>query len=222
MCANYTPARGERLAAQFDVDPREYVFKPEVYPGAFAPIVRRASTDQLEVVSAMFGMVPHWADIKLARQTYNSRTETTATKPSFRNAWKRRQFCIVPAESIYEPCYETGVAVRWRIADREGAPLGVAGIWEVRASDDAQPALVSFSMLTINADDHALMRRFHQPDHEKRSVILLRTDQYAAWLDASLEDAPKFFSTLPSAALMAEPAPRGPGASASIPRQERT
>lgn len=208
MCANYTPARSERLAAQFNVDPREYIFKPEVYPGSLAPIVRRAATGQLEVVSAMFGMVPHWADLKLARQTYNSRTETTATKPSFRNAWKRRQFCIVPAESIYEPCYETGVPVRWRIAAQDGAPLGVAGIWEVRAGQEGQPALVSFSMLTINADEHPLMRRFHQPGHEKRSVILLRADQYPAWLDASLDDAPGFFTTLPSEALAAGPAPK--------------
>jgi endonuclease YncB( thermonuclease family) len=51
----------------------------------------------------MFGMVPYWADTKLARQTYNARTETVATKPSFRNAFKRAQFCIVPANSFFEP-----------------------------------------------------------------------------------------------------------------------
>lgn len=39
-----------------------------------------------------------WADPKLARQTYNARTETVATRPSFRNAWQRKQFCIIPAQ----------------------------------------------------------------------------------------------------------------------------
>ena len=138
MCANYTPSRRDQLASRFGVDPREYVFKPEAYPGSMAPIVRRSvdnpESGPLEVVSAMFGMVPHWADLKLARQTYNSRSETTAAKPSFRNAWRQRQFCVIPAASIYEPNYETGRAVRWQIGYRDGVPLGIAGIWERRAA----------------------------------------------------------------------------------------
>jgi len=45
----------------------------------------------------MFGLVPHWGDpVKLSRMTYNARTETVSEKPSFRNAWKRRQFGLIP------------------------------------------------------------------------------------------------------------------------------
>jgi putative SOS response-associated peptidase YedK len=100
MCAAYTPSRRDQLAAHFSVDPREHVIAPDAYPGSMAPIVRRSfdnpASGQREAVSAMFGMVPHWADLKLARQTYNSRSETTAAKPSFRNAWRQRQFCVIP------------------------------------------------------------------------------------------------------------------------------
>jgi hypothetical protein len=53
----------------------------------------------------MFGMVPHWADTRLARQTYNARTET-GRKPSFRNARQRNQFCIIPAAN-FSASYET-------------------------------------------------------------------------------------------------------------------
>ncbi|WP_223905490.1 SOS response-associated peptidase family protein [Rhodoferax lithotrophicus] len=35
--------------------------------------------------------------------TYNARSETVAEKPSFRDAWRRAQHCIIPAEAIYEP-----------------------------------------------------------------------------------------------------------------------
>ena len=212
MCANYTPARRDELASHFRIDPREYVFKPEAYPGSMAPIIRpesdRAGDGRIELVSAMFGMVPHWADTRLARQTYNSRSETTATKPTFRNAWKRRQFCIIPAESIFEPCYESGKAVRWSIRHRDGAPLGVAGIWEMKMGEGGKPPLLSFSMLTVNADDHPLMRRFHKPDDEKRSVVFLRADQYAAWLQTTPAEAPDFFTGLPADELVAAPAPR--------------
>ena len=83
----------------------------------------------------MFGMVPHWADHKLARQTYNARTETVASKPSFRSAWKRKQFCIIPTANFFEPNYETGKPVRWRIERADGGPVAIAGIWEYRPAD---------------------------------------------------------------------------------------
>ena len=214
MCAAYTPARRDMLAAQFSVDPRDHAIPPHAYPGSMTPIVRRSfdnpSSGQREAVSAMFGMVPHWADLKLARQTYNSRSETTATKPSFRNAWRQRQFCVIPVASIYEPCYESGRPVRWQISHRDGAHLGIAGIWERRTAPGGVGELLSFSMLTVNADDDPLMQRFHKPNDEKRSVVFLHPDQYDAWLDASVEQAPDFLRLFPAGELLGIPAPRAP------------
>jgi putative SOS response-associated peptidase YedK len=146
--------------------------------------------------------------MKLARQTYNSRSETTATKPSFRHAWRERQFCVIPAESIFEPCYETGTAVRWEIRHRRGDSLGIAGIWEVRISGNGKPPLVSFSMLTVNADDDPLMQRFHKPGDEKRSVVFLPPERYQAWLDTTIEEAPDFLKLFPPEELTASPTPR--------------
>lgn len=213
MCANYQPAHKDKLANHFGVNPREYVFKQEAYPGDFAPMIRlspyRPELDQLEVVSAMFGMVPQWSDdTKIARQTYNSRSETSATKPSFRHAWKKGQFCVIPVDTIYEPNYETGKAVRWSIRHADGEPMGVAGIWEMKSNTENGVPLVSFSMLTINADEHPLMKRFHKPDDEKRSVVILRPDQYEAWVHSSAEDASDFLTLYPAGELTAEPAPR--------------
>ncbi|MDN2674789.1 SOS response-associated peptidase family protein [Janthinobacterium sp. SUN026] len=118
----------------------------------------------------------------MARQTYNSRTETVASKPSFRSAWKCKQFYIIPAANFFEPNYETGKPVRWRIERADGGPVAIAGIWEYRPEDQ----LLSFSMLTINADGHPLMQRFHNPDDEKRMVMSLDRDQCLSWLDGSL------------------------------------
>lgn len=79
-----------------------------------APILRGSheAPGEMEVDPAMFGMVPHWADRKLAHRAYNARSETVASKPSFRSAWKREQFCIIPAANFFEPNYETGNPVR--------------------------------------------------------------------------------------------------------------
>jgi putative SOS response-associated peptidase YedK len=54
----------------------------------------------------------------------------------------------------------------------------------------------SFTMLTINADKHPLMKRMHKPDpklppdqQDKRSVIAIEHNDVDQWLHASPEDA---------------------------------
>lgn len=108
--------------------------------------------------------------------------ETVAEKPSFRGAWRKRQVCIVPATAFYEPCYETGKAVWWRIARANGALMAIAGLWERKPWEDGLPSW-SFTLLTVNAEAHSLMRRFHKPADEKRTVVVL----HGHALDASLK-----------------------------------
>ncbi|MFZ6748469.1 SOS response-associated peptidase [Undibacterium sp. Ren11W] len=174
MCSNYTPGRREKneehFAVHFDVmDDRPN----RIFAGAFAPIIiaERAHTG-MEVVPACFGIVPHWADMKLAKSTYNARAETVDSKPSFRYAWKQKQFCIVPAESFYEPCYETGKSVWWEVRHAKDRPMGIAGIWEWKADGVDGKPMFSFSMITINADGHVVMTRFHKPGDEKRMIVI--------------------------------------------------
>ena len=54
----------------------------------------------------------------------------------------------------------------------------------------------SYTMLTINADHHPLMRRMHKPDpqlppdaQDKRSVIVLEQAELDRWLWGSMQDA---------------------------------
>lgn len=83
---------------------------------------------------------------------------------------------------MFEPNYKSGHAVRWRIARQDGLPFFLAGIWE-KAQRQEQP-LWSFSMLTINADEHPLMRRFHKSGDEKRSVVVVPLERWQHWLHA--------------------------------------
>lgn len=217
MCADYTPSRKEQIEDRFGARSLQVDLSLEVWPGYMAPILRVSyeTPGELETAAAMFGMVPHWADHKLARQTYNARTETVASKPSFRNAWKGKQFCIIPAANFFEPNYETGKPVRWRIERADGAPVVIAGIWEYRPADQ----LLSFSMLTINADGHPLMQRFHKPDDEKRMVMILDPAQYQGWLDGSLTTEADVYRQYPAELLVAQPDPLQPRSRAktSIP-----
>jgi putative SOS response-associated peptidase YedK len=185
----------------------------ETFPGGTAPFL--ANILPTELLPGMFGLMPHWGDpAKLFRMTYNARSETVAEKPSYRSAWRNRQFALVPVESFYEPCYESGKPVRWRIQRADGEPFALAGIWERRMGDEG-PARWSFSMLTVNADDHPLMRRFHKPGDEKRSVAVLDPEDYEGWLGARTEAEARSYLRLFEPELMvaeADPSPpRGAG-----------
>ncbi|MCB1908517.1 MAG: SOS response-associated peptidase family protein [Rhodocyclaceae bacterium] len=213
MCADYNPARKPYLER---LSPGAHVVQPpsfaygETFPGGVAPFL--ANVLPGEWLPGMFGLVPHWADPRrLARMTYNARSETVADKPSFRNAWRRRQFALIPVESFYEPCYESGRAERWRIERADREPFALAGLWERRIGDDG-PAHWSFAMLTINADEHPLMARFHKPGDEKRSVVVLEAADYEAWLAARSEaEARSLLQAFDADQMVAHPDPRPAG-----------
>lgn len=192
MCANYLPTRADRLQATWGVVPHRSDWVAEAFPGHVAPFLRAAHDlpdRSLRADLGVFGLIPPWSrDGSNFRQCYNARSETVAEKPSFRHAWRNRQWCVIPAEAFFEPSYESGKAVRWRIESADGAPMALAGIWESWRAANGEPVL-SFSMLTIHADAHLVMRRFHRPEDEKRSVVLLQPHQIDPWLSASTEQA---------------------------------
>ena len=66
----------------------------------------------------------------------------------------------------------------------------------------------SFSMLTVNADDHPVMRRFQRPGDEKRTIVIVPAERYDDWLEAEPGDAPEFLQVYPAEKMVAEAAPR--------------
>ena len=67
-------------------------------------------------------------------------------------------------------------------------------------------------MLTINADGHPLMQRFHAPGDEKRSIVVLAPDHYEAWLRADDAQARQMLANFDPATFvtLADPRPRTP------------
>ncbi len=181
MCANYAPSRADHLEALTSLR-ASFGVLPEVFPGQAAPIIRISSDGEVLLEPSVFGLLPPWSqDLKFSRHTYNARSETVAQKPSFRSAWKKRQLCLVPMESFFEPNYESGKAVRWRIQRQDQAIFFAAALWEWRSA--ATPAgLYSHTLLTVNADGHSLMQRFHKPEDEKRSIVTFNLDDGLDWL----------------------------------------
>lgn len=191
MCTNFTPTQcAQWVKETLGVD-LPSGFPEETYPGYAAPLVVKShQTGRVACGSARFGLIPGWAkDEKISRHTYNARSETVAEKPSYRTAWRQRQFGLVLVDDFYEPSYESGKAVRWRIQLASGDPFGIACLWDRWTDPDSGDRVVSFSMLTVNADDHPVMRQFHKPGDEKRTPVIIAPDLQDAWLSADTTQA---------------------------------
>ena len=210
MCTNFTPTRNTQWVKDtLGVDiPLE--FPPESYPGFASPIVVQShQTQRVAAGLAQFGLIPAWAkDNKIARHTYNARSETASQKPSFRSAWRNRQFGLVLCDNFYEPNYESSRAVRWKIEHADQQPSGVACLWDRWTDPTSGELVVSFSMLTVNADQHPIMNQFHKTGDEKRTPVIVSPEYHGAWLGADLTHAQAWMSWSHMPALTAHPSPR--------------
>jgi putative SOS response-associated peptidase YedK len=200
------------IDSYFGVTASNYAFREEVYPGHYAPIIFSGrgvgeQTEALNCVPAVFGLIPNWSkDGKNYRHTYNARSETVFEKPSFRSAWRKRQFCVVPMQAFYEPSYATGNPIRWRIERNDRAPFAVAAIYDTWKNLTGE-IVTSFSMLTVNADGHPVMGKFHRPGDEKRSLVVVDRESVSNWLRASTDLAVTYLSAIPASQFEAAPAP---------------
>jgi putative SOS response-associated peptidase YedK len=206
MCSHYEAPTRNRLLETFGVEPStqgRLDLWPAYDDGLF---LRRPSGEEIpdepspafELLTGSFGLIPGWSkDGKIARRTYNARSETVAQKPSFRNAWKRGQHCIIPAAAIYEPDWRSGKAIPTRIERADGEIIGIAGLWEWWRNPVGE-VVHSYTMLTVNADEHAFMRNYHRPDDEKRMVVILPAGLYSDWLHAPASESMEFMQQYPA------------------------
>ena len=209
----------------FDVAAPEIAFERDLWPrklGVFvrnAPAAAGAATDAAiderallapvrELTVGQFGFVPQWvksaSDAKLrSTKMVNARSETVITSNNFRDAWLAGQRCIVPMMAFFEDDWRSGKAVPTRITRVDGKPMGVAGIWERWAKDGTE--IISFTLLTVNANSHALLHRYQQNGNEKRMPVILGEGAYDAWLNTKPEKAREFMRAYSANLLTANP-----------------
>lgn len=205
----------------FDVAAPEIAFERDLWPRKLGVFVRNASTAEAaapdekaltvpvrELGVGQFGLVPQWvksaSDAKLrSTKMVNARSETVTTSNNFRDAWLAGQRCIVPMMAFFEDDWRSGKAVPTRITRVDGKPMGVAGIWERWAKDGAE--IISFTLLTVNANSHALLHRYQQNGNEKRMPVILGEGAYDAWLNTKPEKAREFMRAYSASLLTANP-----------------
>ena len=201
----------------FDVAAPEIALERDLWPRKLGVFVRNAPAAQgaeldaktvRELAVGQFGFVPQWvksaSDAKLrSTKMVNARSETVTTSNNFRDAWLAGQRCIVPMMAFFEDDWRSGKAVPTRITRVDGKPMGVAGIWERWVKDGTE--IISFTLLTVNANSHALLHRYQQNGNEKRMPVILGEGAYDAWLNTKPEKAREFMRAYSAQLLTANP-----------------
>ena len=80
--------------------------------------------------------------------------------------------------------------------------MGIAGSWSSWKSSKGE-VVFSYTMLTINADAHDLMKKFHKPADEKRMVVILPESGYSEWLETKVGGEGDFLVPYPAELLVA-------------------
>jgi len=197
----------------FDVAAPDMALERDLWPRKLGVFVRNAPAAEdvapvRELAVGQFGFVPQWvksaSDAKLrSTKMVNARSETVTTSNNFRDAWLAGQRCIVPMMAFFEDDWRSGKAVPTRITRVDGKPMGVAGIWERWAKDGTE--IISFTLLTVNANSHALLHRYQQNGNEKRMPVILGEGAYDAWLHTKAEKAREFMRAYSAQLLTANP-----------------
>lgn len=189
----------------------------EIFPRAQGPFIRAdAESGERELVVGQWGLIPWFAKTaKLAYSTNNARFEELASKASYKFPWRDGKRCIIPAWSFDEPCWESGRNIWWRFRRADGAPWGLAGLWNTWVDTASGEICESYTMLTINADHHPLMSRMHKPEpkfppdqQDKRSVVPIEFVDVDAWLTGSTDEAARLARVPPVEVFDAAPQPK--------------
>jgi len=132
MCGLYSFRKSpEETRSLFNhVDQVDFPPRAHVAPGGPMAIIR-VEQGQRHFALVRWGFIPGWAkEVKPGKPLINARGETAASKPSFRNAMKRRR-CLVPADGFYEWLGDVpGKKIPYFIHRVDHGLFAFAGLWE--------------------------------------------------------------------------------------------
>jgi putative SOS response-associated peptidase YedK len=171
-----------------------------------------APTDRLAVVRLdrdghrsldllRWGLIPYWAkDKSIGPRCINAISETVATKPVFRDAFRQRR-CLVPVDFFYEWQKTVRGKQPYAVGLADSSPMALAGLWERWKDRSDGVTLHTFSVITGAPNELVA------PIHHRMPVILPRK-AWRSWLGEDRAGAEELLALLcpyPAAAMRAHP-----------------
>jgi putative SOS response-associated peptidase YedK len=183
MCGRFSQQRpASELAEIFAAEPLADELGPRfnVAPTDDALVVVQRE-ERRAITAYRWGLIPHWADAaKVGSRMFNARAETLTSSPAFRDALRRKR-CVVPVDGFYEWKREGTRRQPFLIAQSDGRPLALAGLWSGWRDPAADRVVRTFTIVT--AGPNAQVADLHD-----RMPVVLPEAAWSTWLDTSLED----------------------------------
>ena len=115
--------------------------------------------------------------VKVPMLKNNARSETVHSSPAFRDAWRNRQRCLIPASWLQEPNWETGKCIWWQLSRSDRLPWMIAGIYAEWVDPESGEVIPNYAMLTFNVNSHPLLSRLHKPEKDLKTGQVLPFEQ---------------------------------------------
>ena len=183
MCGRFVGFTNiEALKEQFPIDVAnvDMVASYNVAPSQEILAIARYEGEN-HLVRFHWGLVPSWTkDVSIGNKLINARSETIATKPSFRNAFKRRR-CLIPADGFYEWKKTKDGKQPVFLTLSDGKPFAFAGLWETWHDKENETAYRSCTIITREASES--MKEIHH-----RMPVILKQEAFKSWLDTKNQD----------------------------------
>ena len=198
MCGRYAitlPPEAVRAFFSYVEQPN---FPPRynVAPSQPIPIVlheARTAPSERHFRLVRWGFVPSFVkNLRGFRPIVNARSEEIWTKPSFRNAFRRRR-CLVIADGFYE---WQATAKPFLVRRADGLPFGLAGIHETWLGADGSEIDTA---CILTRDAVGTLRGVHH-----RMPVMVDAADFEAWLEndeTRLDDVLPILGRLPTAGL---------------------
>ncbi len=200
MCARIVQASGPpgyAFVDGLDVDEARFGNLPRRYNGAPSQAIlvirENRKTGERSLDPLAWGFVPNWRrEPKPRIRPINVKAETIARSGLFGEAFAKRR-CIVPVDAFFEWRATTRGKQPYAIGMKDGAPFGLAGVWDNWKDPVSGEWTRTFAIITVPAN--ALVAAIHD-----RMPAILRREDYARWL-SDAPDAGELLRSYPAEAM---------------------
>ncbi len=159
-----------------------------IFPGYLAPIVRKASDGERELVNLNWGFILLQKD-RAPRRVTNVRNDKILTSKFWRSSFEQRR-CLVPASSYCEPKGEKPATWHWFAIDGDDTRpvFAFPGVWTryrgplKKNGETVEQEVFAFMTTEPNALTASI-------NHERMPALLSNRDDFETWLSGSTEEA---------------------------------
>lgn len=145
-------------------------------PTETVQVLRVGVDGEPQLVPMRWWLTPFWAkEISTKYSMFNAKSETAHKSAAFREPYQKRR-CVVPVSGFYEWCRQNNQKLPYFITPHAADGILLAGLWDAWTNKEAGEQLLSFTILTTDANDALRFVHHRQP-------VMLSMIEAKRWLD---------------------------------------